>query len=71
MKLTDKNIKIQDGLVKPTSLLKVAVFNDIFRTDICWLEFWVWVCSDGVKPKEEEYMSEVAIGNIINNNNIY
>lgn len=55
--LEKQNIQVDDSLKKPEGLLRVACFNDPFRTDIGWLEFWVYVCSDGKRPKEESYMS--------------
>lgn len=48
---------MDDGLKRPESLLRVACFNDPYRVDISWLEFWVYVCSDGKRPKDEAYMS--------------
>lgn len=43
------------------------MFNDKVRDDICWLEFWVWICSDGKKPNEDDYMRDepIRIINII------
>ena len=58
IKLTKDNIDVNDALVSPTDLLRVAVFNDLYRKDIGWLEFWVYVCSDGEKPLDEEYFLE-------------
>lgn len=55
--LTKDNIQSVDGLKKPSALLRIATFNDPFRKDIGWLEFWVYVCSNGKKPKEDSYMS--------------
>lgn len=57
MELTKNNIQVEDGFKRPKSLLRIALFNDFFRTDIGWLEFWVYVCADGVKPNEDAYMS--------------
>ena len=57
MTTTGANILPGDALVKPTALLRVALFGNYFRTDIGWLEFWVWVCSNGDKPNEDAYLS--------------
>jgi len=25
---------------------------------MCWLEFWVYMCSHGIKPMDNEYLAE-------------
>jgi hypothetical protein len=33
-----------DALLDPPALLTVATFGDFTRTDIGWLEMWVFMC---------------------------
>lgn len=61
MTATGANILPDDALAKPKALLRVALFGNYFRVDIGWLEFWVWVCSNGEKPNEEAYLSTKRI----------
>jgi len=35
------------------AVFRAIVWNDASRDSICWLEFWVYMCSHGVKPNEE------------------
>lgn len=59
--LEKQNIQVEDSLKRPEGLLRIACFNDPYRIDIGWLEFWVYVCSDGKRPKEESYMSSKQV----------
>ena len=60
-----KHITPEDATKNPATLLRVLTFNDYFRKDISWLEFWVWVCANNKKPPKELYMSEFTADNSI------
>ncbi len=47
-----------DGMVEPKKLLSVVLFGDMEKTDIGWLEFWVYVCNDNKPAKKSIYMAE-------------
>lgn len=47
-----------DGLLNPPALLTVATFGDFTRTDICWLEMWVFMCCKATQPKESFYLAK-------------
>jgi len=42
----------------PPALLTVATFGDFTRTDIGWLEMWVFMCCKAVQPKESFYLNK-------------
>merc|ERR1719174_2016503 len=45
-------------MLEPKKLLSVVLFGDMEKTDICWLEFWVYVCNDNKPVKKTSYMAE-------------
>ena len=66
IKLNKNNIKVDDAIVSPADLLRIATFNDLYRKDIGWLEFWVYVCSNAKKPLDEEYFLKEKCNSFIN-----
>jgi len=42
-------------------LLFSTLFNARDRTHISWLEFWVYQCAMGHRPKDEEWLSTVGV----------
>jgi hypothetical protein len=33
-----------------------VLFGDDKRTSVSWLEFWIYMCSGGIKPSKDQYM---------------
>jgi hypothetical protein len=50
-------LKPEEAPTKKTELLKTVLFGNGNRTDICWLEFWIYMCADGLEPE----VNEVAV----------
>jgi hypothetical protein len=51
-------IQVPDALVDPPALLTVATFGDFTRTDIAWLEMWVFMCCKAMQPEENHYLAK-------------
>lgn len=56
--MSEAYIQVPDALVDPPALLTVATFGDFTRTDISWLEVWVFMCCKAKQPEDSMYMAK-------------
>lgn len=56
--MADRYIAVPDALEFPPSLLTVVTFGDFTRTDVSWLEMWVFMCTQANQPDENMYLAK-------------
>lgn len=56
--MSDAYIQVPDAQADPPALLTVATFGDFTRTDIAWLEMWVFMCCKAQQPSESFYLAK-------------
>lgn len=56
--MSDAYIQVPDAQADPPALLTVATFGDFTRTDISWLEMWVFMCCRAQQPPENHYLAK-------------
>lgn len=57
-KMSPEYIQVPDAQADPPALLTVATFGDFTRTDIAWLEMWVFMCTKAQQPSESYYLAK-------------
>lgn len=49
-------MKASEAEAESKNLLISVLFGDDKRTSVSWLEFWIYMCSGGIKPSKDQYM---------------